>query len=297
MLTTKQKAFSLIELSIVILIVGILVAGVTQGSRLVNLSKLNSAKTLTKSSVVSGITGLELWLETTSDDSFLSAETDNNSNLSTWRDINPQTTNPKILSKTANAFATYKTYGINNLPSVYFNGTSSAARFTGPWIPTQTSKYTLFAVYTSDDNTSSIWRALISNGDSSNSGWRFQKSGTTNRRCATLGSVVDNCGRSVISLSTPEIASVTYDGSSHLMYINGTLHALNGPGGSIANPTGTSTLTVGGNQTSSTGGWQTSSTGWLGMAGEIIVYDKLLNNSDRREIEKYLSKKWGIAVN
>jgi hypothetical protein len=256
---------------------------------LVNLSKLNSAKTLTKSSVVSGITGLELWLETTSDDSFLSAETDNNSNLSTWRDINPQTTNPKILSKTANAFATYKTYGINNLPSVYFNGTSSAARFAGPWIPTQTSKYTLFAVYTSDDNTSSIWRALISNGDSSNSGWRFQKSGTTNRRCATLGSVVDNCGGSVISLSTPEIASVTYDGSSHLMYINGTLHALSGSGGAIVNPAGTGTLTVGGNQT--------SSTGWLGMAGELIVYDKILNNSDRREIEKYLSKKWGIAVN
>ncbi len=290
MLTTKQKAFSLIELSIVLLIVGILVAGVTQGSRLVNLSKLNSAKTLTKSSVVSGITGLELWLETTSDDSFLSAETDNNSNLSTWKDINPQTTNPKILSKTANAFATYKTHGINNLPSVYFNGTSSATnKFNGTWIPIQTGEYTLFVVYTSDDNYSSIWRALISNGDGSNSGWRFQKSGTTNRRCATLGSVVDNCGGSVISLSTPEIASVTYDGSSHLMYINGTLHALNGPGGSIANPTGTSTLTVGGNQT--------SSTGWLGMAGEIIVYDKLLNNSDRREIEKYLSKKWGITVN
>ncbi len=42
MKTKTNKAFSLIELSIVILIIGILVAGVTQGRRLVGQMKLAS---------------------------------------------------------------------------------------------------------------------------------------------------------------------------------------------------------------------------------------------------------------
>lgn len=45
-----NKAFSLIELSIVILIIGILVAGVTSSSRLINQMRLTSARTLTQSS-------------------------------------------------------------------------------------------------------------------------------------------------------------------------------------------------------------------------------------------------------
>lgn len=43
----NKKAFSLIELSIVILIIGIIVAGVTQGLRLINAFRLSSAKSLT----------------------------------------------------------------------------------------------------------------------------------------------------------------------------------------------------------------------------------------------------------
>jgi prepilin-type N-terminal cleavage/methylation domain-containing protein len=41
------KAFSLIELSIVILIIGIVVAGVTQSSRLVRQMRLASVKSMT----------------------------------------------------------------------------------------------------------------------------------------------------------------------------------------------------------------------------------------------------------
>ena len=61
----KSLAFSLIELSIVILIIGILIAGVTQGSRLVRESRVKTAQTLTQSSDVSSIKDLVLWLDAT----------------------------------------------------------------------------------------------------------------------------------------------------------------------------------------------------------------------------------------
>ena len=61
-----KKAFSLIELSIVILIIGILVAGVTQSSRLVSQFRLLSARNITQSSPVHSIKDLLIWLETTS---------------------------------------------------------------------------------------------------------------------------------------------------------------------------------------------------------------------------------------
>lgn len=55
----SNKAFSLIELSIVILIIGILVAGVTQSSRLINQIKLSLAQSITRSSDVNSIDNLD----------------------------------------------------------------------------------------------------------------------------------------------------------------------------------------------------------------------------------------------
>ena len=70
----KKQAFSLIELSIVILIIGILVAGVTQSSRLVNQFRINSLRQLVVNSPVNSIKDLSLWLETTQTESFIESE-------------------------------------------------------------------------------------------------------------------------------------------------------------------------------------------------------------------------------
>ncbi|MFM2200772.1 MAG: hypothetical protein RL769_827, partial [Pseudomonadota bacterium] len=66
----SPKAFSLIELSIVILIIGILVAGVTQSSRLVKRIRLLTAQNITNSSPVPTIKDLALWYESTLERSF-----------------------------------------------------------------------------------------------------------------------------------------------------------------------------------------------------------------------------------
>ncbi len=69
---TKQ-AFTLIELSIVILIVGILITGVVTFSRLVKQMKFATIKQITYKLPVTGIKGLSLWLETTLENSLTGA--------------------------------------------------------------------------------------------------------------------------------------------------------------------------------------------------------------------------------
>jgi prepilin-type N-terminal cleavage/methylation domain-containing protein len=122
----KQKAFSLIELSIVILIIGILIAGVTQASRLVGRMRLASARTQTQSSPVAGIRDLHSWFEATSDNSFDSAEAEDGLSITNWYDINPQVTS-KITANQATTTnkPTYIANGINNLPAISFDGANS----------------------------------------------------------------------------------------------------------------------------------------------------------------------------
>jgi prepilin-type N-terminal cleavage/methylation domain-containing protein len=88
-----KKAFFLIELSIVILIIGILVTGVTQSSRLVSRIKLISLQSLTRSTDVVTVNGLSLWLETVLDNSITNSsgsfQISDNEAVSSWNDINP----------------------------------------------------------------------------------------------------------------------------------------------------------------------------------------------------------------
>ena len=81
---SQKLAFSLIEISMVILVIGILIAGISQGIDLYQDTKFSIAQTLTKNSRVNRIADLEMWLETTLDDSFVASEKIANSNISKW---------------------------------------------------------------------------------------------------------------------------------------------------------------------------------------------------------------------
>jgi len=117
----NKKAFSLIELSIVILIIGILVAGVTSSSRLLKQMKLNTARSMTLSSPVSSITQLIAWFETSLDSSF-DTSLSNNDKVAKWIDINPQSSYKyQFVSTDPTYQPTYSDSGINGLPSLAFN--------------------------------------------------------------------------------------------------------------------------------------------------------------------------------
>ena len=116
------KAFSLIELSIVILIIGILVAGVTQSSRLINMMKLQSTRSLTMASPVSSISNLVLWYEPTLEQSFDSSEASDATEVTTWYDINPQSSSKNNAISIGSARPKYKANCLNGLPCLSFDG-------------------------------------------------------------------------------------------------------------------------------------------------------------------------------
>ena len=84
-----NKAFSLIEISIVILIVGILISGVSLGVDLYQDFRLASARSLTQNSRVGRINDLVLWLEASQKSSFEPDNIANGTAITKWKNIAP----------------------------------------------------------------------------------------------------------------------------------------------------------------------------------------------------------------
>ncbi len=82
----SRRAFSLIELSVTIVIIGIFVAGTIAANSLIKKFRIQSAQALTKSSPVTGIIGNAVWLESILETSFLDSESNNSTAISTWND-------------------------------------------------------------------------------------------------------------------------------------------------------------------------------------------------------------------
>ena len=84
---TKNSAFSLIEVSIVFLVVAILIIGASQGYGLVKSARISNARSITAKSPISSTPDLLAWYETTSKDSFDQSQISDGAQLTKWKDI------------------------------------------------------------------------------------------------------------------------------------------------------------------------------------------------------------------
>jgi prepilin-type N-terminal cleavage/methylation domain-containing protein len=283
-MTKKSRAFSLIELSIVILIIGILIAGVTQSSRLLRMAKLSTAQTLTKSSPVAGIKGLVLWVEPTLDESFLASQSDDGVVVDQWNDINPQSSQKYFLVDTYNHGILYQaSAGPNGLPSLYFNGDSQEFDLSNSNYQSEiccnglpSNDTTLFVVYmttTAEDSYMEIFN--LGSGR-----WNYDLDGI--REFYTTGGTVhnftDTSSSTFPSSSVPEIVSTTLDKSTINMYVNGVNHR---SASAVSPIDADGDFWIYGNNLN---------------VSEIIVFDRALKTEERQSIESYLGKKYGIKV-
>lgn len=301
----NNRAFSLIELSIVIIIIGILIAGVTQGSRLIDASKVQTAQTTTESSPVASIRGLVLWLESTKEESFPESQLEDGANIDEWFDNNPQVTNGHDFAiTTASDNVEYKTKGINGLPSVKFSGSQTAANSpTGTSITTPYLAYTVFVVYQQDGFDTN--NALLYNGTSATAATGFGIEDNTS------GFIVLHEGEDSAAFTpvdgdllarsdTARIAAVTVsansvDGSAATQ---GVKIFINGEADFASAESMTSNIVTPGAGTNLTVGIEDGATDvtMTGQISEVIIIDHVLRKSDRQAIEGYLGQKYGISV-
>ncbi|MBP7709491.1 MAG: prepilin-type N-terminal cleavage/methylation domain-containing protein [Rickettsiales bacterium] len=296
--TRRASAFSLIEISIVILIIGILVAGVTQSSRLLSTAKLSGARSMTQSAPVASIKDLALWIEATSETSFSSADLDDATAITTWNDINPQTISKVVFS--GGTSPTYNTNRINGLPAVTFNGSSQFLTSTN-FSNIGSNAATVFIVARTPSTIgvtpTSIFSKRVSAGNTGTNieinlgttvigtkGWQF---------CNTVA-VAHNCYSSghTIATNSNYVMQMTYTSGS----ATGADFFQDGLGGTQGDTTTGSLASVADAAFLGKSGLTATPAYFSGQLGELIIFDRLLKLEERRAIEAYLGKKWGIAV-
>jgi hypothetical protein len=293
----------------VILIIGILVAGVTQSSRLIRQVKLSSARSLTISSSVVSIKDLHSWYETILVTSFDPNEAVNATKISSWLDSNPQSSDKiNMTQSVTNSKPTYIDDFINGLPVIYFDGTSvMQSSISAPAI-TSTGSATVFFVanYKELNNSASNQRYLITQNHNNCSNtieigvlWDVEGSmgihagcGYTTQTPSAISSIGSSQIISLVMLKAPLTPGVVDNIKIYRNGISMPLIARNGGYNQSLSLSGGYAKT---NSTIYLGGRDINAF-FKGYVGEIIIYSRSLNDDERKDIEKYLGKKWGIAV-
>jgi prepilin-type N-terminal cleavage/methylation domain-containing protein len=288
----SKKAFSLIELSIVLVIIGLLVAGITQSSRLVQKFRIRTAQTLTESSPVNGIKNLVAWYETTSQASFDSS-IDNDVAVSNWYDISLLNTKSNATQTIAANRPVYTENDINNLPTLKFTAASSQfMNLPDGTIPYNNSPYTIFIVAKASSicKGASVTCGLIASGTAATNqanNFRYLRSG---------GGFVNhwygndvNAG-TTLNTTSPHIVSFHYNKSIRRIIFNGLSQTLTGASNATNNSVASVSNVIG------SGGTSASNEQLDGTIGEIIIFDRALMVEEIDSIESYLSKKWGINI-
>ena len=298
-----RSAFSLIELSIVILIIGILIAGVTQSSRLVAKSRFSNARSLTQSSPVSSIKNLSLWIETTSDDSFLDAEVEADAAVSAWYDINPQTSLKSSLTQATAAdkplYTTNSAGNVSSLPTMKFSATDfmtstnfgnildGSSVFIVMKTPSVITAGTPIFDKRNPGGANSTTNIAVNLG-STTTGWQYCD-GTNICHAPASGAA--------ITANTNYVVSITYTfasaSSTTKFYKNGTIINAAVTEASLAPAAATGSLMIGKADKATATFLGTDGPDYI---GELIIFDRALKDEERKSIESYLGKKWGILV-
>jgi prepilin-type N-terminal cleavage/methylation domain-containing protein len=286
-----SKAFSLVELSIVILIIGILIAAAGQGIDLLQDARLSAARMLTQSSRVASIKGLSLWLETTSENSFSVAEAADGATIGSWNDINPQANLKNNFTATGVAKPIYKTNIMNNLPAVLFDGSNDYMDSTYNFA--RDSGVTAFVVVKPMAVTAFLHYIISSMPTSYGPGYfKVNLSNNTNLNIYYTAYDAGLIKTSFLPLANQNYLIEAVDtGANATIYVNKTKYT---------SSSATTTINYGISNPIEIGACYAGSMdcpgdrdGYFnGYLFELIVFDRGLTEKERLSVENYLAKKW-----
>lgn len=292
----KKLAFTLIELSIVILIIGSLAAIILGSKSLVAIGKVSTAIAMTLDSQITSITGMVAWYESSLSDSFPGANEVNGTAITYWYNREPSTYVNKNILVPNGSNNTFNASGINNIPDVSFSGTKpmvlsiysasswNASTFVQGPIPSPTVIIVFRPNTLAVNTTYNILDSAISSSTCSIA---------IKNPTATSSTVILNAGSSVgvtplISFAAggSYILATTFNAGSSYVFVNTITGVKVGSSVGTNNLNG---LTIGNGQGASTGGV-------IADIAEVIVYNRVLNSTELQDVMSYLSKKYKITV-
>ncbi|MEZ2273672.1 MAG: DUF4347 domain-containing protein, partial [Microcoleus sp.] len=209
----------------------------------------------------------------------------NGNSVGTWNDSSG---NGIVLTQaTGAAQPTYTTAGLNNLPTLSFNGSQYLdTAFNASLNPNQ---YTVITVNQVTGGVGTVRSPITSRDVSPFQGYMLYTADTLQYLQVGNGFgwdvAIDNVA---IILNSGYITSGSYNGSQNTISVNGTQTSA---ASTTFVPNTSRPLRVGGGQTE--GGVNFL---FVGDISEVILYDKALNNAERTLVDNYLSAKYDITI-
>lgn len=286
MIKSPNKAFSLVEISVVILIIGILISGIATGLDLYYDTKINTARSLTKNSPVQRIDGLLTWIETTSPESFVTTP-NNNDQIGFIKDLSFKFDKMNFIQTNSDNKPTYNQNGINNLPTLYFDGANDFMLSENSYTSSifSNSQVTIFTVikYLGANNITAVFLkhelAPYRTGLEINGGKiRFDFPKDSGNALIGINSIFNN--NSIVTAIANKI--------SQRIFINSALQASVANTNSINLSSSSLPIYLGRNHLNQ---FYTKFN-----FGELIIYDRALTDKELDSVTKYLSQKWAIKI-
>jgi prepilin-type N-terminal cleavage/methylation domain-containing protein len=289
-----SSAFTLVEISVVIIIIGILLAGISQVFEMISEASLKSARTLSKASRITRTDDLSLWLDATSEKAF-DKEKDDNSTVSIWKDTNPKSTSPASSSSTLSSlYPSYILSGISSLPAVRFKKTSATVG-NCVTIPSQSfvnnsEDFTLYLTYspiTLDDG------IIIEKNNATATSFPFSlelNSGFYKFSVKDSSNTISVTGARQAKINTPNLIRLSRTKGSQIEI------SINGISSSQSDTLTSSTFN---NAELSIGcrNGATPANFINGDIGETSFFNRNLSVKEKTDIEEYLYKKWKMKKN
>ena len=287
-----KKAFSLIEISVVIVIIGILIAGVSQGIDLYQDMRLATARSLTQNSRVNRIEDLSMWFESASEQSFEKPNPSNGERIALWKNINFKLFNRIDVAQSNQASKPfYVRNAINGNPALRFDNAqhliASNVKISEIVSSDQATVFMVQNNFSGDETTATFgWNSgnyrFLSCAQEGNK--VLMDYGTTSSGFRTTTATLTNF------LNQNKIITFVKNGSNGQVKIN------SAPLTNSSSSNATIDLSL--SADFSIGKYIPAGEGYnfYGYIGEFIVFKRALTDAEIKDIETYLSKKWSIKI-
>ena len=267
------------ELAVVLVVIGILTVAITKGTSLIHSARISSAKSLTAASKINEIEGLIAWYENVLPESFDSADRVDNDPVAAWNDVSSQaniSAGSNQLTRTESSAVVYRTDGIGKLPSLQFTSSGNLA---------------LSSLVSGNSNIASVFVVLSPTLSLSGITMTFMDSYNTSNNALNLESAD-------FAIESGTYETVSYNFAAGQEYIIGVY--LRGSSdvfvNSVDSAGNTPSMTINGFSGLTVGTDRGGADNFTGFISEIIIFDRILPEGERRHVMSYLAKKYKIRV-